>query len=196
MVQKGNYIKVYLDKIVSILKIKEPLFTLFFIFILVFSTISENLGFHFIVGSFFASMLISESLIGKENLHIIQSSTSNIAMGLLAPIFFASIGLETNLFSLTNLSLVLVVLLIAFISKIISGYFAGRMTGLNPTTSLTLGVGLNARGIMELIIANIAFINNFINIEIFSILVLMGLVTTMLTPIFLKLLFDYKENYQ
>ncbi|MFN3245118.1 MAG: cation:proton antiporter, partial [Leptonema sp. (in: bacteria)] len=79
MVQKGNYIKVYLDKIVSILKIKEPLFTLFFIFILVFSTISENLGFHFIVGSFFASMLISESLIGKENLHIIQSSTSNIA---------------------------------------------------------------------------------------------------------------------
>jgi len=117
-------------------------------------------------------------------------------MGLLAPIFFASIGLETNLFSLTNLSLVLVVLLIAFISKIISGYFAGRMTGLNPTTSLTLGVGLNARGIMELIIANIAFINNFINIEIFSILVLMGLVTTMFTPIFLKLLFDYKENYQ
>jgi len=141
-------------------------------------------------------MLISESLIGKENLHIIQSSTSNIAMGLLAPIFFASIGLETNLFSLTNLSLVLVVLLIAFISKIISGYFAGRMSGLDPTTSLTLGVGLNARGIMELIIANIAFINNFINIEIFSILVLMGLVTTMLTPIFLKLLFDYKENYQ
>jgi Kef-type K+ transport system membrane component KefB len=141
-------------------------------------------------------MLISESLIGKENLHIIQSSTSNIAMGLLAPIFFASIGLETNLFSLTNLSLVLVVLLIVFISKIISGYFAGRMTGLNPRTSLTLGVGLNARGIMELIIANIAFINNFINIEIFSILVLMGLVTTMLTPIFLKLLFDYKENYQ
>jgi len=66
MVQKGNYIKVYLDKIVSILKIKEPLFTLFFIFILVFSTISENLGFHFIVGSFFASMLINESLIGKK----------------------------------------------------------------------------------------------------------------------------------
>ena len=87
MVQKGNYIKIYLDKIISLLKIKEPLFTLFFIFILIFSTISENLGFHFIVGSFFASMLINETLIGKENLNIVQSSTSNIAMGLLAPIF-------------------------------------------------------------------------------------------------------------
>ncbi len=196
MVQKGNFIKIYLDKIISLLKIKEPLFTLFFIFILIFSTISENLGFHFIVGSFFASMLISESLIGKENLNIIQSSTSNIAMGLLAPIFFASIGLEMNLTSLKNLSLLLIVLFIAFISKIISGYLGGRMAGYNHSNSLTLGVGLNARGIMELIIADIAFINNFINVEIFSILILMGLITTILTPILLKYLFEYIETYQ
>ena len=101
-----------------------------------------------------------------------------------------------NLSSLKNLSLVLIVLLIAFISKIISGYLAGRMDGYNHSNSLTLGVGLNARGIMELIIADIAFINNFIDVEIFSILILMGLIATILTPILLKYLFDYIETHQ
>jgi len=72
---------------------------------------------------------------------------SNIAIDLLAPVFFASIGLEMNLSSLKNLSLILIVLLIAFISKIISGYLAGRMAGFNHSNSLTLGV--NTRGIME-----------------------------------------------
>jgi Kef-type K+ transport system membrane component KefB len=49
-----------------------------------------------------------------------------------------------------------------------------------------LGLGLNARGIMELVIANIAFKEGLIDLEIFSILVIMGLVTTVSTPFLLK----------
>jgi Kef-type K+ transport system membrane component KefB len=62
--------------------------------------------------------------------------------------------------------------------------------------SLTLAYGLNARGIMELVIANIAFREGFINVEIFSMLVIMGLVTTLSTPFLLKYSFkslDRKE---
>jgi Kef-type K+ transport system membrane component KefB len=52
--------------------------------------------------------------------------------------------------------------------------------------SIVLGIGLNARGIMELVIANIAYQAKLINYEIFSMLVIMGLITTLSTPFLLK----------
>ncbi len=190
LVKKGNYIQESLDKLVSLLKGKEPLFALFFAFILLFSTFTENLGLHFIVGAFFGSMLISESLIGKENLYAIEKTTSNMAMGFLAPIFFAGIGLEFNFISIQNVGLLIGILLVSYISKILGGFIGGKLAGLNSRFSLTLGIGLNARGIMELVIANIAYRNNLINTEIFSILVIMGIITTLSTPFLLKNAFD------
>jgi Kef-type K+ transport system membrane component KefB len=56
-----------------------------------------------------------------------------------------------------------------------------------------LAYGLNARGIMELVIANIAFKEGFIGVEIFSMLVIMGLVTTLSTPFLLKYSFKKME---
>ena len=186
VLRKGDYIQESLDKLVSLLKGKEPLFALFFAFVLLFSTVTENLGLHFIVGAFFASLLISESLIGKENLKAIETTTSNMAMGFLAPIFFASIGLEFDFSSINNIGLLLAVIAVSYLSKIAGGYFGGVLTGLSRQVSLTLGVGLNARGIMELVIANIAYRNGLINTEVFSILVIMGVLTTLSTPLLLK----------
>lgn len=186
VLQKGNYIQESLDKLVSVLKGKEPLFALFFAFVLLFSTVTENLGLHFIVGAFFAAMLISDSLIGKDNLKSIETTTGNMAMGFLAPIFFAGIGLEFNISSISNIGLLLSVIAISYLSKIAGGYFGGTLAGLNKRVSLTLGIGLNARGIMELVIANIAYRNGLINTEIFSILVIMGVLTTLTTPLLLK----------
>ncbi|MBK8621386.1 MAG: cation:proton antiporter [Saprospiraceae bacterium] len=184
--RKGNYLEISLNNLLDILKGKEPLFALFFAFVLLFSTFTESLGLHFIVGAFFASLLISESLIGKENLETIEKSTSNIAMGFLAPIFFAGIGLEFNISSIDNIALLVTVVFVSYFSKIAGGYFGGRLAGLNSNVSLTLGIGLNARGIMELVIANIAYKAGLINTEIFSILVLMGILTTLTTPLLLK----------
>jgi len=186
LLKRGNYIQESLDKLVSFLKGKEPLFALFFAFILLFSTFTENLGLHFIVGAFFGSMLISESLIGKNNLHAIEKTSSNMAMGFLAPIFFSGIGLEFNFTSIKHVGLLLGILLVSYITKIIGRFLGGRIAGLSTKTSFTLGIGLNARGIMELVIANIAYRNNLINTEVFSILVIMGIVTTLTTPLLLK----------
>jgi Kef-type K+ transport system membrane component KefB len=188
--RKGNYIEISLNNLLEILKGKEPLFALFFAFVLLFSTFTESLGLHFIVGAFFASLLISDSLIGKENLRTIEKTTSNIAMGFLAPIFFAGIGLEFNISSITNLPLLLAVVLVSYLSKIAGGWLGGRLAGLNSRISFTLGIGLNARGIMELVIANIAYKAGLINTEIFSILVLMGILTTLTTPLLLKSAFQ------
>lgn len=193
VLRKGNYIQESLDNLVSFLKGKEPLFALFFMFVLLFSTFTETLGLHFIVGAFFAALLISESLIGKDNLKAIETTTSNMAMGFLAPIFFAGIGLEFNILSISNIGLLLAVLAISYSSKIAGGFFGGTLAGLSPRVSLTLGVGLNARGIMELVIANIAYKNGLISTEVFSILVIMGVLTTLTTPMLLKRAFGRGE---
>ena len=184
--KKGNYIENSLNKLLLFLKGRETLFALFFAFVLLFATITETLGFHFIIGAFFASLLMSESIVGKENLQNIETTTSSLAMGFLAPIFFAGIGLEFNIFSISNIGLLIAVLLVSYLSKIAGGYLGSRMAGLSNKTSISIGIGLNARGIMELVIANVAYKAGLINIEIFSILVLMGVLTTITTPMMLK----------
>ena len=78
----------------------------------------------------------------------------------------------------------------SYFSKILGGLFGGYLAGLENRISVILGIGLNARGIMELVIANIAFKAGYINAEIFSILIVMGVLTTLTTPIMLKWSFD------
>lgn len=194
LLRKGDYLQESLDKLVSLIKGKEPLLALFFAFVLLFSTVTENLGLHFIVGAFFASMLISGSLIGKENLEAIETTSSKMAMGFLAPIFFAGIGLELNIASIANIGLLVAVIAVSYASKVAGGYIGGRLAGFGSRVSLTLGVGLNARGIMELVIANIAYKNGLIGTEVFSVLVIMGVLTTLTTPLLLKRAFAWMER--
>ena len=183
---RENYFERQLNKLLLLLKGKESLYAIFFVFVLTFSTITESLGLHFIIGAFFATMLISENLVGKKHLDSFHKTTNGLAMGFLAPIFFAGIGLEFNVTSIQNIGLLLTVIAVSYFSKIFGGYFGGRMAGLDSKNSLTLGIGLNARGIMELVIANIAYKAGLINAEVFSILVIMGVLTTLSTPIMLK----------
>ena len=190
---RGNYLEESLNKLISFLKGKEPLFAIFFVFVLLFSTVTESLGLPFIVGAFFASLLISDSLIGHDNLRTIEKTTSNMAMGFLAPIFFASIGLEFNVSSIGNIGLLVAVVGVSYLSKILGGFIGGRLAGLERRVSFTLGIGLNARGIMELVIANIAYKAGLINNEVFSILVIMGVLTTLTTPLMLKRTFQRME---
>ncbi len=192
--RKSNYLEQSLSRLITFLKGKESLFAIFFVFVLIFATFTEALGLHFIVGSFFASMLISDRLIGKENLMAIQKTTGNIAMGFLAPIFFAGIGLEFNIDSLENIWLLVGVICVSFASKIIGGYVGSRIAGLKTMVAFTIGIGLNARGIMELVVANIAYRAGLINNEVFSILVVMGILTTLTTPLVLKWAFKRLDN--
>ncbi len=184
--KEENFIENKLNKILSVLKGKESLFAVFFVFILIFATITESIGLHFIIGAFFASMLISKELIGEKHLNTFHNTTNSMAMGFLAPIFFAGIGLEFQFSSIQNYPLLFAIIAVSFLSKIIGGYVGGRFARLDHKISLALGFGLNARGIMELVIANIAYKAGIINTEIFSMLVIMGLITTLATPFLLK----------
>lgn len=192
--QKENFIENQLNTILTFLKGKESLFAVFFVFILIFATMTESIGLHFIIGAFFASMLISKELVGEKHLETFHNTTNSMAMGFLAPIFFAGIGLEFQFSSIQNYPLLFAIIGVSFLSKIVGGYIGGRFARLNHKVSLALGIGLNARGIMELVIANIAYKAGIINTEIFSMLVIMGLITTLSTPFLLKRAFKSIEK--
>jgi Kef-type K+ transport system membrane component KefB len=194
VVRKGNYIEDSLNKFLGFIKGKEALFAVFFVFVLLFAMFTETLGLHFIVGAFFAALLISESVIGKQHHHTIEKSTTNIAIGFLAPVFFAGIGLEFELGSIEQIGLLLSIIGVSYFSKIAGGYIGGRLAGMKHKASIALGAGLNARGIMELVIARAAHDSGFITDEVYSILVLMGIITTLSTPIMLKYAFKQSDK--
>lgn len=175
-----------LDWTLPRLRVKEPLFALVFLFVIAFASFSEALGLQFIIGAFFGSMLLSHRLLGKSNFEAVQKTANTVTMGFLGPIFFAAMGLDFNARSLSDWRLVLAVLIAAFAGKMLGGYWGGRMAKLSREESWTLGIGLNGRGIMELVIANIALAGGFIDTTMFSVLVLMAVTTTFVTPILLK----------
>ena len=186
LARRSNIVEEAFNRSLSLLKGKESLLAVFFLFVLVFATIAEMLGFHFIIGAFFASMLINKKVIGQANHDTIEKSTSGLTMGFLSPIFFAYIGLKFNLMAIGNIWLLVAVLAVASFSKILGGFLGGKIARLSKQKSLTLGIGLNGHGIMEIIIADIAYEANLINAELFSIVVLMCLISVIITPILLK----------
>jgi Kef-type K+ transport system membrane component KefB len=179
-----------MDRVLHFLKSKESLFALVIVFSLLFSSVTELLGLHFIIGAFFGAMMISPDILGKRNYMRVKNNTSVITMGFLAPVFFATIGLEFEFKSINSVLLPTVVIIVSFLSKVVGGYLGGRLAKFNHYDSVSLGVGLNARGIMELVIANIALTNHFIDRAMFSVLVLMGVLTTLVTPVMLKYAID------
>jgi Kef-type K+ transport system membrane component KefB len=140
----------------------------------------------FVVGAFFGSMLLSYQILGRANFEDIQKTASNVTMGFLGPIFFAAIGLEFDASDLRNWKLVIAILLVSFAGKILGGFIGGKLAGMRNDESWALGIGLNGRGVMELVIANVALSHGFISQDLFTILVLMAVVTTFATPFLLK----------
>ena len=194
--ERENFIELQLDKLLLFMRGKESLLAIMFAFILIFASLTEAVGLHFIIGAFFASMLLSKELLGVAHFQEFEKTTHGMAMGFLAPIFFAGIGLEFQFSSITEWGLLFAIIGVSFLSKIVGGYIGGRFAGLRHRKALTLGIGLNARGIMELVIANIAYREGLIGVQIFSILVIMGVFTTINTPMLLKRSFRWLKAEQ
>jgi Kef-type K+ transport system membrane component KefB len=86
------------------------------------------------------------------------------------------------------------VVVIAVVGKVLSGRIGGWLAGMSPAESWALGMGLNGRGIMELVVARIGLSSGLIGAGLFSVLVLMGMITTVVTPTLLKRAFDAADR--
>jgi len=145
--------------------------------------VTELLGLHSVFGAFLMGCILPRD----RRLARALSESLEAAVILLLPLFFAQTGLRTSVRLLDNLRLWLVCLLIVLVA--VAGKFGGaalasRLTGLPWREAAALGVLMNTRGLMELVILNVGLDVRVISPTLFSMMVIMALVTTfMTTPI-------------
>ncbi len=161
----------------------EALFGIVVVFVLLFGSVSEALGFHFVIGAFFGALLIDRKYFLASRYDDLHKTIGSVTNGFLAPVFFAYIGLELAFGEIDSLWFAVVVLAVSIVSKILAGWLGGRLLRMPQPEALGLGIILNGRGIMEIVVASIAYHKGFIDVGLFSVLVLMGVITTLLTPL-------------
>ncbi|MDH3262058.1 MAG: cation:proton antiporter [Acidimicrobiia bacterium] len=120
----------------------------------------------------------------------VAESLESLALGLFAPIFFAVAGLKVNLVALAEprlAGLTLAVIAVAIVGKTAGAYAGGRwLAGADHWTSLAYGVGLTARGAIGIVVATVGQSLGIITQDVFSIIVVMAVVTSLFTPPALK----------
>lgn len=192
----GFYAFPWGGKFLRQVKEKELDFSAMLIAGFAFAVLAEALGLHFILGSFVAGVFFGRKTVDARTYDSVRSKVSGTTFGFLAPIFFASIGLNLSLGAFTEIPLFLVLLIVmAFLGKLIGAGFAARAFGLPRGEAMAVGIGMSARGAVELVIADIALragmfsppgIVSPVLKNLFSAVVIMAIVTTVATPILLK----------
>ena len=144
----------------------------------------DAIGIHAVFGGFLLGVAMPRGALTRE----LQKQIEPITVVLFLPMFFTFSGLNTRLDMVNTaqmLLIALVVLLAACLGKGAACWAAARMTGQDNRTALAVGTLMNARGLMELIILNIGLQRGVIELGLFSIMVLMAIVTTLMaSPIF------------
>ena len=137
---------------------------------------TQYIGIHAVFGAFIMGVAFGDSVHFSERAkEIVHQFINNI----FAPLFFVSIGLRVNFIANFDFWLTLVILVIAFVGKIIGSGLGTRLGGFTWRESMAAGFGMNARGAMEIILGLVALENGLINETVFVSLVIMALITSM-----------------
>lgn len=146
------------------------------------------MGLHPIIGAFMAGMFLRQGVL-KQRLSLeIAHGVRDLAVGFLAPIFFFTAGFHVTLDVVVEQPMfVALVLLAATISKILGTSIFYIFSGNGWREGLVIGAGMNGRGAVEIIIAEIALGMALIDNAMFSVLVLMAFFTTLTVPISMKI---------
>lgn len=184
----------FLPKLVSGLTQKiqpgRTLLTFSLAFALLAACIAESVGIAAITGAYLFGLLLSQF----PNKEYLERNVKTISSGFLSPIFFASVGLEANLggFDWNIIFITLVMFAVAVIGKVVGCGFAARLFRMSRSEAMQIGVGMISRGEVAIITANIGLQNHIITQEVFIPTILVVLLTTVATPVLLKLAFSHK----
>ena len=161
-------------------------FALLMIFILGASLFSQYLGLTFVVGAFYAGLLVTEETTGAEAHRSISTIFDTMSWGFFVPLFFALVGVEMNLHQIASawdLFLLLILFVVAFGSKAGTGYGFGRALGWNEGNAMSIGYLISSRGAVELAMAVLLLQEGVFNVMIFTLVAGVGLLTTIVAPI-------------
>lgn len=154
--------------------------------------VEEKLGIAAITGAYVVGLVIAMT---KER-HTFFSRFSNVSTYLVSPVFFSSIGIAINLNILNGEVIVpiIIISIAAILSKIIGCGLCARLYGLEKRESLQIGVGMVSRGEVAIITATIGLNKGIITQQMYPTLLVIIIVTTIITPLLLKVVFSNKST--
>lgn len=161
----------------------DRLVTLVLVLTFAWGALTQGLGMEAVLGAFFVGLLFSNFVqLPPDVLEKIETMT----LAVFAPVFFGVAGLKVNLQSLLDpglLGIAAAVVFVASFGKIAGTYAGARLIGRRDHwTALAMGAGMNARGAMEIIVATIGLSLGILTQDMFSIIVLMAVVTSLMAP--------------
>jgi len=170
----------------------QDLIAVILLVVLASGWITESLGVHALFGAFLAGVIMPRH--PKLSGELSQKFEALIVV-LLLPIYFALTGLRTSIFLISGAQMWLycaVIIVLAVIGKLGGSMLSARLNGMTWREAAAVGILMNTRGLVELVILNIGLDLGILSPPLFSIMVLMALVTTLMTTPLLTWI--YPEN--
>lgn len=162
---------------------KTSAFTVALVVALVFAFFAALVDLHMIIGGFMAGLFLRQAQLDPDIYQHMYDVMYDLAMGFFAPIFFVSVAFDLTLDVFTgSLDLLVLVVVAAFVGKIVGSWLFAFPTNLSWREGLVIGFGMNGRGTVEIVIVSIALSTGIIGQELFSILVFTAILTTTLVP--------------
>ncbi|QPC95143.1 cation:proton antiporter [Mesorhizobium sp. INR15] len=147
---------------------------------------TNMIGVHTVLGAFVAGILIGESPILSDH---IEGQLRGVITALFMPIFFGMAGLSADLTVLADPTLAMLtvaLVLIASIGKFGGAFIGGRFAGMSLKEATAVGSAMNARGSTEVIVASIGLSMNILSHNLFTMIVTMAVITTLVMPPMLR----------
>ena len=176
-------------------KLSVGLLVVLFVLLLVSGGLTEWFDLHFIFGTFFVGAIMPRE--GTEQLRAeIRDKVGMVSAVLLLPVYFATAGLTVNLSTVgvKGLGELGLILLVAIGGKLIGAYTGARVTGQSARSATALGILMNTRGLTELIILSVGLQRHLLDTSLYSLFVVMAVISTALTGPLLRL--SYPRSMQ
>jgi hypothetical protein len=161
--------------------LSKPVVAIFFLVLIGSAYLTEIIGIHALFGAFMAGVIMPDNQKFKQ---ILIDKIEDVALVLLLPLFFVYTGLRTQIGLLNDVGLWMkcgLIISVAVIGKFGGSAIAARIVGQRWKESLTIGALMNTRGLVELVALNIGYDLGVLNAEMFTMLVIMALITTIMT---------------
>lgn len=174
----------------------KPVVAIFFLTLIISSYATEVIGIHALFGAFMTGAIMPDVPIFRT---IFIEKVEDVSLILLLPLFFVFTGLKTEIGLINDPYLWKItgfIILVAVVGKFFGSALAAKFVGQSWPDSLTIGALMNTRGLMELIVLNIGLELKVLTPEVFTMMVIMALVTTFMTgPAldFINFIFKNKE---
>lgn len=161
--------------------LSKPVVAIFFLLLIISSYCTELIGIHALFGAFMMGAIMPDV---PKFRTVFISKVEDVSVILLLPLFFVFTGLRTEIGLINEPYLWKVtgfIILVAVIGKFLGSALAAKFVGQSWRNSLVIGALMNTRGLMELIVLNIGLALGVLTTEVFTMMVIMALVTTFMT---------------